>query len=112
MLSDAQLTFLRSQPATGATKIPILIRILGTTQEKLATAAGLAQQSLSEIVNGRDCLLSTAWKIAHAAGCGIDDIFTPPPAAVADRRSRKRTAARSIKAKPRSPKAPKARVAA
>lgn len=47
----------------------------GMTQEELAEKAGLHRAYFWDIENGRNISIETAYKIAHAMGVGVRDIF-------------------------------------
>jgi transcriptional regulator with XRE-family HTH domain len=114
-LTPEQLAHLKREPLGDApNKIALALSLAQRTQRELAAFVGMTEANVSKIRNGnyRRLTLSTSQRIANAFGAATDDIFPPPPAAVTDRRQPKRIVARSVKAKGRSTKAPKARVAA
>lgn len=48
----------------------------GLTQEELAAKAGLHRAYFWDIENGRNISVKTAYKIAHALGVKVSDLFT------------------------------------
>lgn len=59
-----------------AQRIEQLRREKGMTQEELAEKAGLHRAYFWDIENGRNISVKTAYKIAHALGVGVKDIFS------------------------------------
>ncbi len=57
-------------------KIEKLRRQKGITQEELAEKAGLHRAYFWDIENGRNISIKTAYKIAHALGVTLADLFT------------------------------------
>ena len=90
-LTDEQIAFLRSQPSSDPTKIPLALRLVNATRATLAEAAGMSAQQLSAILAGTDIRLSTAHRLAGALGVGVDDLWPTPPASRVDRRRKTAT---------------------
>lgn len=58
-----------------ATRIEELRRKRGMTQEQLAEKAGLHRAYFWDIENGRNISVKTAYKIAHALGVKLSELF-------------------------------------
>ena len=60
-------------------RIRELLYVKSLTQEELAQITGIAQPTLSRIINGKkEVYLETAFIIAKALGCSIEEVFTWP----------------------------------
>lgn len=58
-----------------AERIERLRKEKGMTQEELAEKAGLHRAYFWDIENGRNISIKTAYKIAHALGVNLKDLF-------------------------------------
>ncbi len=56
-------------------RIEELRRKKGMTQEQLAEKAGLHRAYFWDIENGRNISVKTAYKVAHALGVKLSDLF-------------------------------------
>lgn len=77
MLSEQQLTALRSEP--GANRVAKAMALAGVTQATVARALGLAQPYISDVARGRyrTITVDNARKFARYFGCSIEDLFPP-----------------------------------
>lgn len=78
MLSKRQLTQLRkASPAPNRVGSAMRLHRPRVTQEQLEDAIGVAQPTISSIVNGKTpkLPLETARKFARFFGCSIEDLF-------------------------------------
>ena len=75
MLSEQQLTTLRSEP--GVNRVAKAMALAGVTQATVAQALGLAQPYISDVARGRyrTITVDNARKFARYFGCSIEDLF-------------------------------------
>lgn len=56
-------------------KISFIMAERDMMQKDLAELAGMSRGNLSTLINGKNCQLRTAFKIAKALGVGVEEIL-------------------------------------